>query len=86
VITWSFAIQHSTTLKKERKPARALERFTTGFTTPGFYAAKAALISESIEAESHAGIADRVFKVLHGEKEAIDKSTAAVRLRTRGQR
>lgn len=44
------------------------------------------MISESIEAGSHAGIADRVFKVLHGEKEAIDKSTAAVLSRVQTKR
>lgn len=44
------------------------------------------MISEDIEAESHAGIADRVFKVLHGEKEAIDKSTAAVLSRVQTKR
>ena len=42
-----------------------------------FYAAKAALLSEGIDSGSHAGVADRVFTVLHKEKDLVSKEKAA---------
>ncbi|QGA80809.1 HEPN domain-containing protein [Candidatus Nanohalobium constans] len=51
-----------------------------------FYAARAALISQGIEAKTHSGIADRVFLVLYKEKNLISKETAATLSRVETKR
>jgi len=64
--------------EKGKKAGQSIRALYNRLYYASFYAAKSALLSKNIEAKTHAGIADKLFKTFYKKEKVLEKETAAV--------